>query len=162
MTFLYPLGLLGLIGVPIFIIVYLIKNRYTEQTIASTYLWRLSNKFIKRKNPFSRLTGIISLILQLLLTITLSLAIAHPIITLPGVAREYCFILDCSASMNIAADGQTRFDAAKSEIASIVRASKDGSVYTLITVDEASEIVYEIIVSARNLQNEDAFWSFAN
>ena len=143
MTFLYPLGLLGLIGVPIFIIVYLIKNRYTEQTIASTYLWRLSNKFIKRKNPFSRLTGIISLILQLLLTITLSLAIAHPIITLPGVAREYCFILDCSASMNIAADGQTRFDAAKSEIASIVRASKDGSVYTLITVDEASEIVYE-------------------
>ena len=27
--------------------------------------------------------------------------------------------------------------------------------------DLASEIVYEIIVSARNLQNEDAFWSFA-
>lgn len=143
MTFLYPLGLLGLIGVPIFIIVYLIKNRYTEQTIASTYLWRLSERFIKRKNPFSRLTGIISLILQLLLTITLSLAIAHPIITLPGVAREYCFILDCSASMNIFADGQTRFDAAKDEIEYIVRNSKDGSVYTLITVDEASEIVYE-------------------
>ena len=30
MTFLYPIGLLGLIGIPILIIVYLIKNRYTE------------------------------------------------------------------------------------------------------------------------------------
>ena len=27
--------------------------------------------------------------------------------------------------------------------------------------DLTSEIVYEIIVSARNLQNEDAFWGFA-
>ena len=27
--------------------------------------------------------------------------------------------------------------------------------------DLASEIVYEIIVSARNLQNEEAFWGFA-
>ena len=51
MTFLYPIGLLGLIGVPILIIVYLIKNRYTEQTVSSTYLWRLSERFIKRKNP---------------------------------------------------------------------------------------------------------------
>ena len=66
MTFLYPIGLLGLIGVPILIIVYLIKNRYTEQTIASTFLWRLSERFLKRRNPLSRLTGIISLILQLL------------------------------------------------------------------------------------------------
>lgn len=143
MTFLYPLGLLGLIGVPIFIIVYLIKNRYTEQTIASTYLWRLSERFIKRRNPFSRLTGIISLILQLLLITVLSLAIARPIITLPGVAREYCFILDCSASMNMAADGKTRFDVAKGEISKLVRDSKDGSTYTLIAVDEASEVVYE-------------------
>lgn len=143
MTFLYPLGLIGLIGIPIFIIVYLIKNRYTEQTIASTYLWRLSERFIKRRNPFSRLTGIISLILQLLLITVLSLAIARPIITLPGVAREYCFILDCSASMNMSENGKTRFDLAKSEIESLVRNSKDGSTYTLIAVDEATEIVYE-------------------
>ena len=143
MTFLYPLGLIGLVGVPIFIIVYLIKNRYTEQTIASTYLWRLSERFIRRRNPFSRLTGIISLILQLSLITVLSLAIARPIITLPGAAREYCFILDGSASMNIATDGKSRFDLAKSEIADLVRASKDGSSYTLLVVDEDSEVVYE-------------------
>ncbi len=143
MTFLYPIGLLGLIGIPILIIVYLIKNRYTEQTIASTYLWRLSERFLKRRNPLSRITGIISLILQLLLVFTLSMAVAHPIVTLPGAAHEYCFILDGSASMNMEENGVSRFDLAKGEILDIVDESKDGSTYTLILVGGTTEVVLE-------------------
>ena len=65
MSFLYPLGLLGLIGIPILIIIYILKNKYTEQTISSTYLWRLSEKFLKKKKPISKISGIISLILQI-------------------------------------------------------------------------------------------------
>ena len=64
MSFLYPLGLLGLIGIPILIIIYIIKNKYTEQTIASTYIWKLSERIFKRKKPISKLRGLISLILQ--------------------------------------------------------------------------------------------------
>ena len=143
MTFLYPIGLLGLIGIPILIIVYLIKNRYTEQTIASTYLWRLSERFLKRRNPLSRITGIISLILQLLLVFTLSMAIAHPIVTLPGAAHEYCFILDGSASMNMSEDGVSRFDRAKREILDVVGDAKDGSSYTLILVGGTTEVLVE-------------------
>ena len=63
MSFLYPLGLLGLIGIPILIIIYIIKTKYTEQTVASTYLWLLSERFLKRKNPFSKISGIISFII---------------------------------------------------------------------------------------------------
>ena len=101
MTFLYPLGLLGLIGIPILIIIYIIKSKYTEQLVASTYLWTLSERFLKRKNPISRVTGMISLILQLLAVLFISLAIAHPIITVPGAAKEYCFVLDGTGSMNM-------------------------------------------------------------
>ena len=143
MRFLYPIGLLGLIGIPILIIVYLIKNRYTEQTVASTYLWRLSERFLKRRNPLSRITGIISLILQLLLVAALSLAGAHPIIVLPGAAHEYCFILDGSASMNMEADGKTRFDLAREEILTVVDGAKDGSTYTVVFVGEATELILE-------------------
>ncbi|MBO5510612.1 MAG: BatA domain-containing protein [Clostridia bacterium] len=94
MSFLYPLGLLGLIGIPILILVYIIKSKYTEQTVASTYLWTLSERFLKRKRRPSPLAGIISLILQILAVTLISLAIAHPIITVPDSANEYCFILD--------------------------------------------------------------------
>ncbi len=144
MTFLYPIGLLGLVGIPIFIIMYLIKNRYTEQTVASTYLWTLSERFFKRKNPLSRITGIISLILQLLLVTALSLAVAHPILVIPGAADEYCFVLDGSGSMNMEDEsGKTRFDRAKDEIRDIIDDAGQGSVFSLVVVRDTTEVVFE-------------------
>lgn len=144
MRFLFPLGLLGLIGIPILIIVYIIKSKYAEITVSSTFIWRLSEKFLKRRNPLNKLTGIIGLILQLLMVAVLSFAIAHPIITLPGAANEYCFVIDGSASMRMTdGEGQTRFDKAKQEIENIIDGSGEGSVYSLIYVGDGTRVVYE-------------------
>lgn len=143
MTFLYPLGLLGLIGIPILIIIYIIKSKYTEQTVSSTYLWTLSEKFIKKKNPISRLTGIISLILQILTITLVSLAIAHPMITVPDAANEYCFILDASGSMNMDNGNGTRFDAGKESIRSTIEGATDGSVYSLIYAGDTTSVVFD-------------------
>lgn len=144
MRFLYPLGLLGLIGIPILIIVYIIKSKYTEITVSSTYIWRLSEKFLKRRNPLNKLTGIISLILQLLMVAVISLAIAHPIIILPGSANEYCFVLDGSASMRMTdAEGNTRFEKAKDEIEKLIDSASEGSVYSLIYIGDGTRTVYE-------------------
>ncbi len=138
MTFINTLGLWGLLGIPILILIYIIKNRYTEQTISSTYLWILSEKFLKRKNPLSKITGIISLILQILLVAVLSFAIAHPVIILHNQAYEYCFILDGSASMSMTYDGTTRMDRAKDKICDMIDDAKEGSVFSLIYVDSPS------------------------
>ena len=108
MSFLYPLGLLGLIGVPILIIIYIIKNKYTESVIASTYIWTLSEKFLKRRLPINKFVGIISLILQILAVIFISVAVAHPVLTLPNSANDYLFVLDGSGSMNITRDDKIR------------------------------------------------------
>ncbi len=143
MSFLYPLGLLGLIGIPILIIIYIIKSKYTEQTVSSTYLWTLSEKFLKRKNPISKVTGIISLILQILAIALISLAIARPIITVPDLADEYCFILDASGSMNMETAGKTRFEAGKEKIAKIIDDSVDGSVYSLVYVGNTTNVIFE-------------------
>ncbi len=144
MTFLYPLGLLALIGIPIVILIYILKNRYTEQTIAATYLWRLSERFLKRRNPLSKITGIISLVLQICFIAVISLIIAHPIITLPGAANEYCFVLDGSASMRMEENGETRFGAAKEEISDIIEEAKNGSTFTLVYVTDMTETVFEL------------------
>lgn len=143
MTFLYPMGLLGLIGVPIIILIYILKNKYNEQTVPSTYLWTLSEKFFKRRNPLSGLTGIISLILQLLTVVIVSLAIARPIFTLPDSAGEYCFVLDCSGSMNMESDGSSRFDRAKREIIGEINDASAGSTYTLVAVSDETTVIYE-------------------
>ncbi len=143
MNFLYPLGLLGLLGIPILIIIYIIKSKYSEQTVASTYLWRLSEQFLKRRNPFNPLAGMISLILQILAVTVLSLAIAHPVFIIPGAADEYCFILDGSAGMNMKSGEGTRFDEAKAEIIELIDDAAEGSVFTLISVGETTATVFE-------------------
>lgn len=142
MKFVYPLGLLGLIGIPILIIIYIIKNKYTEQTISSTYIWQLSEKFLKNKKPISKLKGLISLILQCLAVLVISLLIAHPVFIIPNSASEYCFILDGSASMNKLEGDKTRFEIAKEKIEDEIDKSLNGSKYTLIFVgNETSEII---------------------
>ena len=152
MSFLYPLGLLGLIGIPILILVYIIKSKYTEQTVASTYLWTLSERFLKRKRRPSPLAGIISLILQILAVSLISMAVAHPIITVPDSAKEYCFILDGSGSMRMEAgipvEGDetvsvTRFDAAKSAIRQRVEEAMDGSIFTLVYAGDTTGVICE-------------------
>lgn len=128
----FPLGLIGLVGIPILIIIYIIKNRYTEQTIPSTYIWTMSEKFLKRRVPISIIAGLISLLLQIFIVALVSLAIAHPVITLADSASSYCFVLDASGSMSTVQNGKTRFDLAKEKIIDIIDDSADGSDYTLI------------------------------
>ncbi|MBQ9773744.1 MAG: BatA and WFA domain-containing protein [Clostridia bacterium] len=142
MSFLYPMGLLGLLGIPILIIVYLIKSKYTEQILPSTYLWRLSERFLKKKKRPSPLAGLISLLLQILVVTAISFAIAHPVYTVSDAAREYCFVLDASGSMNMESDGKTRFEKGKDRIAELIEESVDGSVYTLISVGDSSNVLF--------------------
>ena len=136
MRFLFPLGFLALLAIPVLIFIYIIKNRYTEQTVTSTYLWTLSERFLRRRIPINRLTGIISLLLQILAVVLIAIIVAHPIISIPNGANEYCFILDGSGSMNIQQDGSTRFDDGKKAITDIINGSMKGSTYTLICVGE--------------------------
>ena len=143
MRFIYPLGLLGLLGIPVLIIIYIIKNKYTEQIVPSTYLWNLSEKFLKKKKPISLISGIISLILQILAVIIVSVLIAKPVITLPNTAKDYCFIIDGTGSMNFETNDTTRMEIGKIKIEELIDSSKNGSSYTLIYVGATSRVVYE-------------------
>ncbi|MBQ8146069.1 MAG: BatA domain-containing protein [Clostridia bacterium] len=144
MSFQYPLGLLGLIGIPILVLIYIIKSKYTEQTVSATYLWTLSERFLKKKRKDNKLTGIISLILQILAIAIISLTIAHPVLTIPNGANEYCFILDSSGSMSMEMENsKSRFDIGKEKIKEIIEDSGNGSLYTLICVDNNTTTVFE-------------------
>lgn len=149
MSFVYPLGLIGLVGIPILIIIYIIKNRYTEQIIPSTYIWNMSEKFLKRRVPISIIAGLISLILQIIIVTLVSLAIAQPVITLADAARSYCFVLDASGSMNVVQNGKTRFDLAKQKINNLIDDSADGSEYTLIYAGNSTEVWFEKITDKK-------------
>ena len=152
-----PLGLLGLLGIPVLIAVYLLKNKYIESIIPSTYLWQLSERFLRRRNPLSRLAGLISLVLQLLLVTVISLTIAHPVFILEGEAHAYTFVLDGSGSMQMADGDGTRFDRAKGEIDALIENATDGSTFSLVLAADTARVIFENVESkeqARRMLSE--------
>ncbi len=165
MSFYFPLGLLGLLGIPVLILIYIIKSKYTEQTIASTYLWELSEKFLKKRKPVSKLTGIVTLILQILAVAAVSLLIAHPVFTMPASANDIYFILDGSASMNMQQEGSTRFERAQQRINEIIDGSLSGSSYSLVFVRDTAGVAFEGVTDKEQAKaNVDALsagWSVA-
>ncbi len=154
MSFSYPLGFLALLAIPVLILIYVIKSKYTEQVIPSTYLWELSERFLKRKNPLKAITGILSLILQILAVILIALAVAHPVFVVKDGANDYCFILDSSASMNVLSGNKTRFENGVDSIKSIINSSADGSTYTLISAGDATDIVFHDLDDKRSALNQ--------
>lgn len=163
MSFYYPLGLLGLIGIPIIIIIYIIKSKYTEQTIASTYLWTLSERFLKKKRPISKLTGILKLVLQLLAVVIVSVAIARPVFVVKNSANDVYVIMDGSASMNMQRDGVSRFDIAKNRVNELIDKQSNGSTYSLVFVGDTTDTVFEGVTDKAQakifVDNLSATWS---
>ena len=134
MSFLYPLGFLGLIAIPIVILIYLLRSRYKTKTVSSTFIWKRSLKYVKRKIPLNFIMSMI-LILQILVVVVASFAIARPTVK-PLKTEEQIIILDASASM-LAVDGEsTRFDAAKKKIEQAAEEIGDNHKMTLILAGE--------------------------
>ena len=112
MTLLAPLGLLGLISIAVLIIIYILKPNYQQKFISSTYIWKLSLKYRKKKIPTSRLRNILLIICQLIILISLAMLLTQPSKPLfkRSNSSEVVAILDSSASMRTASDNETRFE----------------------------------------------------
>lgn len=118
MKLLTPWGLLGLIGIAILIIIYIIKPNYQQKFITSTYVWRLSRKYKKKKLPTSRLRDILIIICQILIVTICAMILSKPsqILKTQTEEPEIIAIIDSSASMKAKSGDETRFQRAVSRV----------------------------------------------
>lgn len=134
MSFIYPLGLLGLLAIPIIIIIYILRSRYKSKSVSSTFIWKRSLKYVKRKIPLNFIMSLL-LILQILTVVAASFAIARPTIK-PLETEERIVILDASASMLAKNGKETRFEHAKKLIEEEAEDIGSNSQITLILAGE--------------------------
>lgn len=133
----------ALIAIPIIVVIYIIKSRFVQKPVASTFIWKRSLKYNKRKIPMSLIFSLL-LVLQILSAILASLAISQPKIK-AFKSNEEILIIDASASMLSVHEGKTRFELAKEKV--MEYASKAGDnrrvsvIYADSSVDEADCIV---------------------
>ncbi len=146
MSLLLPLGLLGLLGVVGLIVIYVIKPNYLQKVISSTYLWKLSLKYKKRRIPINKINNILIFICQLLILSICGLLLAYPIINYEQAPEqnEQILIIDASASMRLTNGETTRFERAVDEAKlAAEQAFENGGLVTVIVADDAPVFVVQ-------------------
>ncbi len=141
----WPLAFLAVI--PIIIILYLLKPRGTDTEISSNILWEKLFKNVSSKTFFEKFVQDLLMYLQILIMITLILALMAPQIMLKTTTGgSTVLVIDNSLSMqHTAADSRSRLDEAKARAASYVTAA--GGDVSVISVSGESRI---LIASSRD------------
>jgi Ca-activated chloride channel homolog len=149
MSFNTPLGLLGLIGVLLLILIYILKPKYQEKSISSTFVWKLSLRYKKNKMPFQWLKSSLLVILQFLILLLITLGLTTPLFALDSQSGEKIIILDASASMMAQSGGRSRFERAVQEIGALADSTTPDDRFTVILAGQESSFVARRLDSAK-------------
>lgn len=142
MKFLNPAGLWLLLGIPVLIIIYLIKAQHEDRPVSSTYIWKLSSRFMKKRLPMQRLKKILAFLMQLAMILSVAFIAARPAVV-NGESCDYIVIIDASASMQISDDsGSSRFEYALTQTEELAKEIANGhSVSIILASSDPSYLV---------------------
>ena len=138
MSWLAPLGFLGFIGLIALIVIYIIKPNYQQKLISSTFIWKLSLKYRKKRLPINKLNNVLLFLCQCLILTICALLLAQPVIPSEhlGDENEKVIIIDASASMLVSDGNNTRFERAVDETKSLVDSTlSSGGVVSVVLAD---------------------------
>ena len=154
MELLLPLGLLGLLGIVALIIIYIIKPNYQTKYVSSTYIWKLSLKYKKKRLLTSTLRNILLFLCQVLILTAIACILAKPAIVYANDIdeNEVVVIIDSSTSMHTEFDDTTRFErAVNGAIESCNRVIASGGHASVIIADaNPSFLRQRVTVSGRS------------
>ena len=71
MSLLAPLGLIGLLALPVIVALWMLKLRRPEREVSSTFLWQHLVRDVEANSPWQRLRRSLLLLLQLLCALLL-------------------------------------------------------------------------------------------
>ncbi|MCD8208663.1 MAG: VWA domain-containing protein, partial [Bacteroidales bacterium] len=148
MSFLTNNGLFWLIlslalALIILLLIYIIRPNYQQRFVSSTYIWKLSLRYRKKKVPLDRIRNILIIICQVLIIAACAFIIARPAISLMEdfSVSEVVLVMDTSASMRTVNDeGETRIQRAVTEAYAYGRDTlEDGGIVSLIVCGDAAD-----------------------
>ena len=155
MSWLTPLGFLGLIGILILILIYILKPNYQQKFISSTFVWELSLKYRRKKIPINKFRNILLFICQVLVITSCAFILAQPVIAenqKPEVLEKVA-IIDASASMRSSYDDVTRYERAISEVSTLAEdVFANGGYMTVIVAGKDASYVAQRATAEESLE----------
>lgn len=137
-----PWALAFLPLIPFIILMYILKQKFEERIVPSTYLWEQALKDIEVNTPWQRLKKNLLLYLQLLIVLLLIFALSNPYLFLgTGSYENIIVVIDNSGSMNALYENSTRLEVAKLKAVDMVRNSAPGANFTVVSAGRKTEIL---------------------
>ena len=133
-------GLLLLLAIPILVIIYVIKRENRERAVSGTYLWHLSERFLKKRLPIKRVSVFLTFLLQLIILSLFAVSAMQPAMTL-GQFSGKIVVIDASASMLTEQDGVSRFDAAVEKAKDLAESGLCASMTVIVASDTPACLV---------------------
>ena len=155
MSWLAPLGFLGFLGLVALIVIYVIKPNYQHKIISSTFIWKLSLKYRKKRLPINKLNNVLLFLCQCLILTICALLLAQPVIPSEhaGDENEKVIIIDASASMMAGNGNETRFERAVNEAKELVDVTfENGGVVSVVLANAEPQFVVQ---RASNVQIDE-------
>jgi hypothetical protein len=142
MSLLAPLGLLGLIALPVIAALWMLKLRRPERDISSTFLWQHLVRDVEANAPWQRLRRSLLLLLQLLCALLLVAVVVRPALERPaGLAHDLVLVVDASASMSATDVPLDRLDAARRAAIEALRELPAGGRVSVIAAGDTARVV---------------------
>lgn len=139
MTLLTPLGLLGLIAIVVLIIIYIIRPNFQQKMVSTTFVWKLSLKYRKKRIPVSKIRNILLILCQVLILASCAWILAQPVTEKKMATNdgEVIAVIDSSASMRAETEGETRFMRAVGQVLELSKSTYNkGGVMSVIIADD--------------------------
>ncbi len=142
MTWLNPAAFAFLATIPVILLLHSLRYRRRDVQVSTLFLWEQVMREAHGSLGLRRLIQNLPLILQILLALLLSLALANPALT-KSVKRskDIVLVLDASASMQTQTPQGTRFDLAKLEALDVLQALPSGRQMAVIAAGRQPQVV---------------------
>lgn len=142
MTWLNPAAFAFLAAIPVILLLHSLRYRRRDVQVSTLFLWEQVMREAHGSLGLRRLIQNLPLILQILLVLLLTLALANPALT-KAVKRskDIVLVLDTSASMQTRTSQGTRFDLAKQRALDVVQALPSGRQMAVIAAGHQPQVV---------------------
>lgn len=140
-TNLWPLFLL--LTIPPVIMLYILKRKYKEEVISSSLLWKEVYKNTRANTPWEKFKKNIMLLLQIIIILSVILALMSPFISIGGKSyKNVIIVIDNTASMNtIYDDSNSRLEQGKALAKEYLNSTKEGTNTYIISYDGNSNLL---------------------
>ncbi|HEX5040856.1 MAG TPA: BatA and WFA domain-containing protein [Candidatus Limnocylindria bacterium] len=137
-----PLALIGLIGLPIIVALYMLRLRRRDVPVGSTFLWQQLVRDVEANAPWQRLRFSWLLLVQLLIaTLVVAAAVRPFTATESDLAANVVLIVDTSAGMASATADEDRMAEARRRASDVVGRLPEGGRITIVAAADSAEVL---------------------